>query len=261
MIITDKELIENMRKGKVEISPGYSVVYKKEKGNFQGQDYDYIQTDIFINHIAIVDKGRCDGSCKITDAKKDIINPKQKQRKGVNMAKLRIGDAEVEVCDTVLNAYTSLQGQVKSLDEENENLKKEIEEKDEEAGKKDGEIENLKKENEDMEEEVKKAGDVNIHALAAGRAILLAKVSAHIGDTDVSKMNDAEIMTLAISKVSDVDLTSKSEDYIKGMFESMVIKSDGANDSLNAFGKTIVQGGDVKVSARDTYIKKMIGEK
>lgn len=69
LLITDKDMIDAVMKGKVEISLGYDADYTEisvGKG---------IQTNIFGNHIALVKKGRCGSRCKIGDsfmAKKKI---------------------------------------------------------------------------------------------------------------------------------------------------------------------------------------------
>ena len=61
-----KDKIEN---GKKELSLGYFCKYKKEKGVYKGQTYDYIQEDMVGNHIALVDNGRCGSDVKVFDSK------------------------------------------------------------------------------------------------------------------------------------------------------------------------------------------------
>ncbi len=62
LLITDKDMIDAVMGGKVEISLGYDADYTEisiGKG---------IQTNIFGNHIAAVEKGRCGSRCKIGDS-------------------------------------------------------------------------------------------------------------------------------------------------------------------------------------------------
>lgn len=62
LLITDKDMIDAVMGGKVEISLGYDADYTEisiGKG---------IQTNIFGNHIALVDKGRCGSRCSIGDS-------------------------------------------------------------------------------------------------------------------------------------------------------------------------------------------------
>lgn len=69
LLVTDKDMIDEIMADKVEISLGYDADYIEisvGKG---------IQTNIFGNHIAVVEKGRCGARCKIGDsfmAKKKI---------------------------------------------------------------------------------------------------------------------------------------------------------------------------------------------
>ena len=61
-----KEAIQNDTK---EISLGYFCKYKKERGVFNGQVYDYVQKDMEGNHLAVVDAGRCGSDVKVYDHK------------------------------------------------------------------------------------------------------------------------------------------------------------------------------------------------
>ena len=59
LLITDKDLIEKIKLGKVEVSNGYNCDLVKENGtSFDGQEYQYVQKNIQGNHIAVVDMGR-----------------------------------------------------------------------------------------------------------------------------------------------------------------------------------------------------------
>ena len=59
--IADKSLIEDIQSGKLRgVSPGhFSRLDKASSGEYEGTHYDATQRDIFIDHIAIVEKGRC----------------------------------------------------------------------------------------------------------------------------------------------------------------------------------------------------------
>ena len=62
LLITNKDTIDAVMDGKVEISLGYDADYTEisvGKG---------VQTNIFGNHIALVDKGRCGSRCSIGDS-------------------------------------------------------------------------------------------------------------------------------------------------------------------------------------------------
>ena len=63
LLVTTTEAIDAVRSGKVEVSLGYDAEYE-ETGPGLGK-----QTGIIINHIALVDQGRCGPRCAIGDAK------------------------------------------------------------------------------------------------------------------------------------------------------------------------------------------------
>lgn len=63
LLITDKKTIEDVENGKIEISLGYDTDYQQlEKGKVT-------QSNIVINHIALVEKGRNGNRCAIRDSK------------------------------------------------------------------------------------------------------------------------------------------------------------------------------------------------
>lgn len=72
LLITDRDTIKAVEDGKVEISLGYDADYteiSKGKG---------VQSNIVINHIALVDKGRCGSRCSIGDSFMSKQTNKQK---------------------------------------------------------------------------------------------------------------------------------------------------------------------------------------
>jgi len=73
IVVTDKDLINKVINGKMELSAGYSQTLVKEKGEFEGVGYDYIQTNIKINHVALVDSARCGQECKLVFDSNSII--------------------------------------------------------------------------------------------------------------------------------------------------------------------------------------------
>lgn len=68
LIVKDKAAIDAINSGKCELSAGYTSVYVEGPGlSADGEPYDYIQTDIKINHIALVDRARAGPSAKVFD--------------------------------------------------------------------------------------------------------------------------------------------------------------------------------------------------
>ena len=94
--ISDKDLISDIQSGKLKgVSPGhFSRIDKNASGEFNGKHYDVTQRDIFVDHIAIVEEGRCnvDDGCGIVFDTKEEKNDENKNKK-----KDREGDEEVKM--------------------------------------------------------------------------------------------------------------------------------------------------------------------
>lgn len=74
MIIKADDAIRDIESGKSQLSPGYTAVYKAEQGTAPcGTAYDFKQTGIDVNHVAIVKRGRGGDQVRIND--KDGVKP------------------------------------------------------------------------------------------------------------------------------------------------------------------------------------------
>jgi len=68
MIIKADDAIRDIESGKSQLSPGYTAVYKTEQGVAPcGTAYDFKQTGIDVNHVAIVKRGRGGDQVRIND--------------------------------------------------------------------------------------------------------------------------------------------------------------------------------------------------
>jgi len=213
LIITDKDLIYKIMDGKIEISAGYTQNLVKESGNFNGVDYQYKQTDIKINHIAIVDAGRCGVKCKImTDSKSDIMQDVN-TTKGGNMKKIKIGDSEIEICDTVDSHIKGLESklsdslkQVETLKAQNDALVVEIEKEEEEN-----------KEKEMMDSMINEKVEVMVLAKDLNLSI-------------DSKLSLIDMKKSIIGQKNSISLDNKSNDYIDAMFDMVKVQIDSDNE-------------------------------
>lgn len=62
------KLINKIRSGKRELSLAYGATFKKQKGVFQGECYDFVQSDLSAgNHLALVDEARNGHNCRVVD--------------------------------------------------------------------------------------------------------------------------------------------------------------------------------------------------
>lgn len=68
LIVKDQKTINDINAGKCEVSAGYTAIYVYAPGfTADGQPYDYIQREIRINHVAIVDRARAGANARVFD--------------------------------------------------------------------------------------------------------------------------------------------------------------------------------------------------
>lgn len=214
MTITDQELIDLIQNGQVEISAGYSQNLIKQDGFFMGEPYQFRQTDIKINHIAIVSEGRCGNACKIVTSDNAIIQREHKQ-KGKKMASIVIDSVQHEVSDCVARHISDMSKKLKALDEE-------IKKKDEELEKKEEELEKVQAEKDMLEEEVKNK-DMNAPEILAEineRVQLLQELLAEGIEVEASQ-TAADMKRVYVSRKSNVSLDGKSSAYIEAAFDML----------------------------------------
>lgn len=76
LIIKDKDAIKAVESGKVQLSAGYTADYDEQSGvSPTGESYDYIQRNIKINHVALVDLARAGGQARLFDNKGALTMP------------------------------------------------------------------------------------------------------------------------------------------------------------------------------------------
>lgn len=205
IVVTDKELINKVINGKMELSAGYSQQLIKEKGEFEGVTYDYKQTNIKINHIALVDSARCGQECKLVFDNNIIINSENQRKEDSIMEEenKEIQTPDVEATPTAINIEEIAMKVAEIL--------------------KAKELEEEMMEDENMEE--KKSIDSMIDAKV--EALLLAKelnLNVKTGDSLV------DIQKSIIATKSDMVLDGICDAGIKTAYN--MVKSQIAKDSL-----------------------------
>lgn len=80
------DLIESGEK--CELSIGYDCEIHKEAGEFEGVPYDFVQRNIKIQHVALVECGRAGADVKVSDSKEIILNSEKNEVKQMNKEKL-----------------------------------------------------------------------------------------------------------------------------------------------------------------------------
>jgi hypothetical protein len=63
--VTHADAVQAVKDGKNQVSYGYTVELVQQKGDYKGIPYDFIQTNIHYNHLALVDKARMGPDAKV----------------------------------------------------------------------------------------------------------------------------------------------------------------------------------------------------
>ena len=66
--------MDKINSGKKQLSLAYKTSYEKRAGNFQGLNYDFVQTEIKPNHLAVVQTGRNGASVCVQDSTENSFN-------------------------------------------------------------------------------------------------------------------------------------------------------------------------------------------
>ena len=124
--IAEKSLIEDIQSGKLKgVSPGhFSRLDKAASGEYEGAHYDVTQRDLFIDHIAIVEEGRCsvaDGCGIVVD---EEVREKKDQKKKVEGDEGEI--MEPKVVEKKVNAAIAVAETIEKKAEEEKVILEEV---------------------------------------------------------------------------------------------------------------------------------------
>ena len=207
LIIKDKKAVDAVNSGKVELSAGYTAMYEQKDGIAPcGTSYEFVQRDIKINHVALVDRARAGANARIFD----------NNRGNRNMIIVNLDSGPVEVAD---------QATATLINNDRANLKKRATdaeaEKEKAEAKADGNEEAL-------EEEKKKSSDSaiakRVDALMSTRdgAKKIAGEKFACDSTDTLTIQRAAL-SIARPNVKWVD---KSSVYVQASFDAEMEKEE-----------------------------------
>jgi uncharacterized protein len=130
LVIMDADAIAAVEAGKVELSIGYFADYEFELGVTEnGESYDAVQRNIRGNHIALVNAGRCGGTCRLgaadhtTDAvslENDCAENSLEKEKAMTIVtvddrSLEMTEEAAQVVQDLLERRSSLEQQLSGL--------------------------------------------------------------------------------------------------------------------------------------------------
>ena len=226
LLVTDTDGVSEIKSGKKrELSLGYTVDLIKEDGEFEGERYDYRQTNIRYNHLAIVDRGRAGPAAKIhldaqdafqmvsIDTDYTINLQKEINMSDEKMTNIALDGIEYKASLEVANAYKKSNATVSELQTKLDAMQKEL---DLANAAKDSLKEKLDAaESVDIESQIKSA--------VAARVALLNTASKLASDINMDDMSTVEIKSAVIkANCPNVNLDDKSEVYIDARFDALV---------------------------------------
>lgn len=126
LVITDKEGVDAVIKwGRKELSLGYLVDLDETPGEYEGEKYDAMQTNIRYNHLAIVDKARAGESARIALDSDDAVEI-LKEDKFMGKRKIKIDEEEYAVEESVGDYIDRLEKDMMNLSDERDRVEREL---------------------------------------------------------------------------------------------------------------------------------------
>lgn len=226
LTITDKSTIEDIKSGKKRaLSCGYSADLIKEDGNYLGTPYEYRQTNIKMNHVAVVEAGRAGDAARIRMdgalAPIKDTNPTQEEimADNQNMKSVKLDgveyNAEAKVIEALHNANNRADTAEKQLADSASELTKVTAQYDEAKAR----VDSLKEELETL-----KANHVDADKVAemVRERVALESVASKMGIEVKADATDLDIMKEVILKNNPKATLKDDSIYIKARFDAVM---------------------------------------
>lgn len=238
LILKDADAIKAVKGGKVELSAGYSAQLVFDSGvTPEGEPYDAIQTNIRINHLAIVDNARAGHKARIGDTATTWGASPTTPKKGAEMPDLKtvvVGDKAVQVAASDAGVITKMIADHKSA-----------------IDAKDTEIGTLKAEVADTASKV--LSDEALAKLITSHVAVADKAKSLVKDYDIAGKSIADMRREVVAKVHGEDAAAEAvtDAEIKGIFDFATAKP--ANDEAR---KVIADKKVVLADGWDKFLNK-----
>ena len=222
LIIKDQLAIDDINAGNAELSAGYTADYVAQEGTApSGENYQYIQRDIRVNHVAIVPMARAGRQARIFD----------NQQRETAMTKVTLDSGRsVDVQDEatallVTDAFDRLNKEVTGANKAVSDAQAEIQKKQAVIDAQKEEIDALKLKSSDEEIKLR----VDRIATVKDAAIKIA------GDTfTTDSMDDVEIMRSALKVARPAnEWADRSADYIRASFDMALESAKASPEQKN----------------------------
>lgn len=222
--VTDSNLINKILSGKkAELSLGYSVSLKKDDGIYKGERYDYRQTDIVYNHLAVVEMGRAGRNARFRLDSKKACDLAETRYNHDNLKSIEENmsdtdkklDHEVEVQKARFDALTNERDLLKHRLDTAEAKNKALE----------STLANVTKERDELKQ-------VNLDSIINQKTIertnIAVRAASILGEdfAGYTHHSNREIMEAALKRVDskngvEVSYNGATDEYVKGVFDKV----------------------------------------
>lgn len=245
LIITDSQTIKDIEEGKSEISNGYTSNMDFTPGiTPEGENFDVMQTNIKGNHIAIVERGRCGPSCRVTDS----LTPEKKP-----MPKINLDSVDYEATEQVVQAVGKLQAShqtaVTALGDSKKELDKVQAKSDQLTIDHKNEIDAMQAKLDDAEKN-KMTPEV-LDGLIESRSAIIVVAKDTIKNFDAKGKDCEQIRKEVVAHVvgDSINLDEKSAEYISARFDA--ISESTGKDKSTSIGDALKQHAQHKDQSKD----------
>lgn len=234
LVVKDQRAIDAISRGKCELSAGYTAIYDQVPGIApDGTPYEFVQRDIKVNHVALVDRARAGNNARIFD---------HSQEKHIVHKIVLDSGRSVEVQDEATALLVS---------DTIERLTQRVADAEAKADKAEAEKEAME---EELETEKSKSCDSAIAERVAAIATVTAAAKRVVGDSFACKsMDTVEIMRTALAaKRPKLDWADKSAAYVQAAFDMLTTADEPApvNDTAAQLAKLAQDAAGVNQPAQ-----------
>ena len=221
LIVKSKDAINSIESGLCEVSMGYEMELQPKQGvTDSGDEYEFVQSALRMNHIALVTSARAGGQARIFDEGKVSNMPKVKLLDGKTVTLEDDNTATLiqQSFDSLMDKLDTAENKIVALTKDSEKFETALQMADEEK-------EELK---DKFEKEKEKSNDSAVEARAAALVDARAKAKLIAGDSfscNATSVIDVQRAALTDS-YSTIDWSDKSADVIGFAFDMYAKKKD-----------------------------------
>lgn len=247
LIIMDEAAIATVESGQRELSMGYMTVLKFDAGKTpDGEDYDVMQTQLRMNHVAVVPRARGGADLKLDEG----IKPMTTRVITVDGLPVELSDMGASIVSRALDAAAKARADVeKLLADAHDAHAKAIAAKDTELAKKDAELADLRG----------KVLDASaLDARVASRTALVTKARSLDPAFKTDGVSDSDVRKHIVGKVRGADaVAGKSEAYIEAAFD-LLGDASSADPLRSALATRPATLGDAESAMNAAFDKSVV---